>query len=180
MVKKTAYIFRGAPASGKGTLTKEFMKLLPDKVVYLELDALRWGFHLINRDVHDIEEEEHHLSYQNFLSLLENYCKNGQYTIVIEGLFSWDVPSAHGNMQDILSILNQYQYENKLFYLQADYETLWERNTKRDYQVPLEEFNKLHHHVTQKVSDSEIVIDVQNRTVEECIKELGNHIESIS
>jgi predicted kinase len=178
MNKRIAYIFRGAPASGKGTLTKEFMKRLPGKIAYLELDALRWGFHLINRDIHEIEDEEHQLSYQNFLSLLENYCRNGKYTIVVEGLFSWDVPSPHGNIQDILSLLDHYQYEAKLLYLQADYDTLWERNTKRDYQVPKEEFDSLHNHVTQKIGDSEIIIDVQNNTIEECLEILEKHIES--
>jgi len=96
------FIFRGSPSSGKGTITEAFMKKLGGRLAYIELDKFRWGFHLRNRTVPDIADDEHQLAYENYLAVLENYLKNGTYTIVTEGLFSWDTPGPHGNMQDIL------------------------------------------------------------------------------
>lgn len=175
--QKVAYIFRGAPASGKGTISHEFIKKLTGKVAYLELDALRWGFHLVNRKVEDIGEDEHQLSYENFLSLLENYCRNGSYTLVIEGLFSWDTPSPHGNIQDLLAILEHYNFKTYIFYLKADIKTLWQRNLKREYSVPEKEFNSLYKHITQKVGNSEIVIDTSHMQIDEVLKTLEQYVD---
>ncbi len=90
-MQKKIYIFRGSPASGKGTITEEFIKQLDGKIAFLELDNFRWGFHLKNRVVADIGQKEHLLAYKNFLSVLEYYLSDGSYTLVIEGLFSWRV-----------------------------------------------------------------------------------------
>ena len=38
-----AYVFKGAPASGKGTITKKFIKLIAGRVSLLELDNFRCG-----------------------------------------------------------------------------------------------------------------------------------------
>lgn len=174
---KKIYIFRGSPASGKGTITKEFLKLIPGKVVFLELDKFRWGIHLVNRKISEVVIEEHELAYKNYLSVLENYLKDGSYTIVTEGLFSWNTPSAHGNMQDIIKLCEEYNYSYKSILLFADYQTLWERNLEREYSVPENEFNELHHHVMQEQSDIEIKINVGFATVSESIGLLKNHIK---
>jgi predicted kinase len=166
------YIFRGSPASGKGTITAEFLKQLPGKVVFLELDKFRWGFHLVNREVGDVSEVEHQLAYKNYLSVLENYLKSGQYTIVTEGLFSWDKPSPHGNMQDVLLLAKKYDFKSFPILLFADLETLWMRNLAREYSVPEGEFSELYSHVMDKQDKSEIVVDVTKNTVMESIKEL--------
>lgn len=174
---KIAYIFRGSPASGKGTLTKEFMKKIPGKVAFLELDNFRWGFHWINREVHEVTEKEHLLAYHNFLALLENYCRDGSYAIVIEGPFAWDTDSPHGNMQDILSLLEHYSFRTRLFYLKADYEILWKRNKKRDYVVPEKEFKKLYNLASQKIGESETVVDVGQNSVDKTLEVLAEYIE---
>ena len=70
-MQKTIYIFRGSPASGKGTITNEFIKQIPGKVALLELDKFRWGFHLKNRKIVDITEDEHQLAYKNFYQSLK-------------------------------------------------------------------------------------------------------------
>ena len=93
--------------------------------------------------------------------------QDGDYTIVVEGLFSWDTPSAHGNMQDIVHILKKYEFDYTLFLLSGDYETLWTRNTKRDHVVPESEFRSLYDHVMQKTSDDEVHLDVCKLTPEE-------------
>lgn len=49
------------------------------------------------------------------------------------------------------------------------------RNAKRYYQVPKEEFDKLYQHVSQKIGDEEILIDVENKNIKECIEELKSH-----
>ena len=165
-----AYIFRGAPASGKGTITKEFIKMISGKVVLLELDNFRWGFHLYNREVKDVCKEEHAFAYQNFLLMLESYCKNGQYNLVVEGLFSWDKKGVHGNMNDIITILKRHGFEYKAFYLRANKNVLWKRNTKRKYVVPAFEFEDLCNYVGKEVPGKEIDIDVENNGSDEISK----------
>lgn len=169
---KRIYIFRGSPASGKGTITAEFLKQLPGKVVFLELDKFRWGFHLVNRKVVDVEEREHQLAYENYLSVLENYLKSDEYTIVTEGLFSWDTPSPHGNMQDILPLAQKYEFESFPILLSSDYETLWKRNLSREYSVPEDEFKQLYYHVMANSDESETVVDVGVNTITESIETL--------
>lgn len=171
-----AYVFRGAPASGKGTLVKEFIKLIPRKVAYLELDNFRWGFHLYNRQVKDVTPDEHKFAYENFLMMLENYCRNGGYNLVIEGLFSWEKRGAHGNMQDIIEILERYRFDYKAFYLSADYKTLWERNIKRKHIVPEEEFMTLFNYVGESDATKEIILDVEKNSPEQILALLKRHL----
>jgi len=170
---KDIYIFRGSPSSGKGTITEAFLKTLKGKVVYIELDTFRWGFHLQNRTVPDVTIDEHTLAYQNYLSVLENYLKNGTYTIVTEGLFSWNKPGPHGNMQDILTLCTKYDYTPHPILLSADKELLWERNTEREYSVPRQEFDELYDFVMHEKSDTETVIDVGKSTVNETVSTLS-------
>jgi hypothetical protein len=169
---KKAFVFRGSPASGKGTITEKFIHLLPDKVALLDLDTFRWHFHLTNRKVSEVSEDEHVLAYQNFLLILESYCINGGYDLVIEGLFAWDFPSPHGNMKDITSLLNQYGFDYKLFLLTGDMETLWKRNMERKYIVPREEFEMLYHNVMDKTGKEEIIINVGNMTLEDTLENI--------
>jgi len=172
-MKKQVFIFRGSPASGKGTITAEFIKQIPGKVVYLELDTFRWGFHLYNRVVADVSDAEHQLAYKNFLCLLENYLQDGCYTIVAEGLFARDKASPHGNMQDIISICEKYGYDAKQILLSADYDILWSRNLKREYSVPEDEFQMLYKHVMNEQSDNEIKINVGEKSVEQSVSILS-------
>jgi len=174
---KKIFIFRGSPASGKGTVTKEFLKLIPDKVAFLELDKFRWGFHLVNRQVSDVSVEEHQLAYDNYLSVLENYIKNGEYTIVTEGLFSWSTASPHGNMQDLISLCEKYDCSYQCILLSADREILWRRNLDREYSVPEDEFEELYSHVMQEVSDSEFIIDVGDNSVVESVEILKDLLQ---
>ncbi len=173
---KKAYVFRGSPASGKGTLTKGFLKLLKGKVAFLELDNFRWGFHLTNRDISEVTGDEHLFAYNNFLLMLESYCMNGDYTLVIEGLFSWVENGAHGNMNDIKSILEKCDFQYEFFYLQAKYETLWGRNNDRKYSVPKKEFDSLFKSVGKGEKQRETIIDVDNKTIKEALQELEKHL----
>lgn len=70
---KKAYIFRGAPASGKGTLTKEFAKLVPLPVALIEQDMFRWGIHLVGRKVPEVTEAEHALAFRSMPAVYEEY-----------------------------------------------------------------------------------------------------------
>ena len=175
-MQKKIYIFRGSPASGKGTITEEFIKQLDGKIAFLELDNFRWGFHLKNRVVADIGQKEHLLAYKNFLSVLENYLSDGSYTLVIEGLFSWRVAGPHGNMQDIISLATKYNYNYYPILLYADFETLWNRNLQRDYSVPIDEFKQLYSYVMDDQSEEEIKINVDDKSVQESVDILSQYI----
>ena len=167
---KHIYIFRGAPASGKGTIPKAFMRKLTGRIAYIELDTFRWGFHLVNRAIPDITPEEHQLAYENYLAVLENYLKNGSYTIVTEGLFSWDKAGPHGNMQDILTLSERYGYKAHPILLHSDKEVLWERNLQRPYAVPEAEFNELYDWVMQQRPEEETAVDVGALSVDDVIR----------
>jgi tRNA uridine 5-carbamoylmethylation protein Kti12 len=171
-----AYVFRGAPASGKGTITKELIKLIPSKVAYLELDEFRWGFHLNNRKIEDITEDEHKLAYDNFLSVLENYCKNGNYNLVIEGLFSWKEHGVNGNMDDIVGILEKYNFDYTTFFLKADLNTLWERNSNRKHIVPADEFRGLYDYVGVFEVGKETLVDVNKNSLNETLAFLKKYL----
>jgi len=175
---KQIFIFRGSPASGKGTITSEFLKIIPGRVVFIELDKFRWGFHLVNRSVPDIVDEEHQLAYKNYLSVLENYLSDGSYTIVTEGLFSTDTPSPHGNLQDVLSLCRTYNFNTSTVLLSADYDTLWDRNQQREYSVPEEEFIMLYKHVMDGDSNDDLILDVQKNSVSESVSTLGSLLQS--
>ncbi len=166
---KKVFAFRGSPASGKGTITDQFKKLVPGRVAFLELDTFRWGFHLVNRTVPDIQDDEHQLAYENYLSVLENYLRNGSYTVVTEGLFSWNTPSPHGNMQDILGLCEKYGYPCQPILLSAEYDVLWQRNLCRTYAVPQGEFKALYDHVMHETSPEEFVVDVGRLTIDESV-----------
>lgn len=170
---KKVYIFRGAPASGKGTVVPAFCETLPDKVALIEQDKLRWGFHLIGRSVQDIEDEEHRLAYENTKLIFEQYLRTGKYTIVLEGLFTWDdKASAQGCVKDLLKIAQKYETEVKSIVLKADKKELLKRNAERKYIVPTSEFEILYQNIYKNVSSSELLIDSTGRTKEETLKEL--------
>ncbi len=175
-MNKKVFIFRGSPASGKGTITKEFMSTIDGRLAYLELDKFRWGFHLGHRKILDITEDEHEFAYKNYLSILENYLKNGTYTIVTEGLFSCVKSGPHGSMKDILELCEKYNYEYHAFLLCADYEILWDRNLKREYSVPEDEFKMLYDYVMEGEMNNEIKIDVGNNSVEGSVKKIREFI----
>jgi predicted kinase len=176
MNNKKIFILRGSPSSGKGAVAKEFMKRISGKVAYLEEDAFRWGFHLVNRTVSDISDAEHLFAYKNYLSVLENYLENGTYTIVTEGLFSWKTHGPHGCMQDILKLCQKYNFNTYPVLLYGDYETLWERNCKREYSVPEEEFKMLYSYVNSEQSPDEIKIDVSINNIDSSVAILADNL----
>lgn len=176
-MKPKVYIFRGAPASGKGTLIPEFAKLLPMPVVLIEQDKLRWGFHLIGRSVNEVTPEEHRMANENTVLLYERYLKSGKYTVVVEGLFTWDDGSSDaGNVKQLLDLAATYGYEAKSIVLRADKGQLLERNNERPYSVPLEEFEELYQGVYGKIDESEEVIDSTGKNVEATMAELSSRV----
>src|SRR5687768_9113190 len=129
MTKPAVYIFRGAPASGKGTLLPRFCESLPKPIALIEQDKFRWGFHLIARNVPDVSDAEHIFAHQNTLLIFEQYLKNGSYTIVIEGLFTWnDASSSQGSAKQFMELAKKYGCPCQNFVLQADKAELIRRN----------------------------------------------------
>lgn len=173
--KKIAYVFRGSPSSGKGTLVKKFIELLPGKVAKLELDVFRWAFHLNNRVPADVSEAEHMFAYKNFLLMLKSYCESGEYTLVLEGLFSAHKSGPHGNLDDVLPMLKKHGYEYRAFLLTANYDLLWSRNKHREYVVHEAEFKDLYEYVNSDTSSEEIPIDVSG-SIEETMEKLKAYI----
>jgi predicted kinase len=164
---KSVYIFRGAPATGKGTLAPEFCKLLPKPVALIEQDVFRWGFHLIGRKVSEVEDTEHLFAYQNMLLIYEQYLKSRQYDIVLEGLFTWDDDtSSQGYAKRLVEMAHSYGFSVKSVVLRADKEELLRRNNDRQYSVPSDEFDLLYENIYKKVNDSELVIDSTGQSIE--------------
>lgn len=170
---KSVYIFRGAPATGKGTLAPEFAKLLPTPTALIEQDELRWGFHLIGRSVSDVSDAEHFFANQNMALLYERYLKNGSYTIVVEGLFTWDdMSSSQGSAKQLVYMARNYGYTAKSIVLKADKAELLKRNDGRQYSVPRDEFDMLYDNIYRTVNDSEIVIDSTRQSAQETLEVL--------
>jgi predicted kinase len=172
-MKPSVYIFRGAPASGKGTLLPKFCELLPQPVVLIEQDKLRWGFHLINRKVADVSDEEHKLAYDNTCLLYEQYLKSGRYTIVIEGLFTWDnQESSQGSANHLIQLAKKRHSQSRSIVLKADKKELLKRNANRSYSVPLDEFEMLYKNIYQVIDPSEIILDSTNKDTSDTLKDL--------
>jgi predicted kinase len=176
-MKPIVYIFRGAPATGKGTVVPEFCKLLPKPIAFISQDVLRWDFHLIGREVSEVTEDEHTFANKNTELLFEQYLKHGGYTIVVEGLYTWDneTPS-QGSTKRLTELAKSYGFNVKNIVLKADKEELLARNDARPYSVPLEELNRLYDKIYNTIDDSEIVIDSTGQTTEETIASLKSVI----
>jgi predicted kinase len=173
MTRPAIYIFRGAPASGKGTLLPKFCELLPAPVALIEQDQFRWGLHLIGRSVPDISDEEHAFAHQNTLLMYEQYLKNGRYTIVLEGLFTWDnSASSQGSTKEFIELALAYGYPYKSIVLKADKEELLKRNALRPYSVPRDEFETLYSTIYEVIGPDEIVIDSSSQNIEQTLHSL--------
>lgn len=174
---KSVYIFRGAPATGKGTLVPEFCKLLPKPVAHIDQDVFRWNFHLLGRQVSDVADAEHIFAYNNMKLLYEQYLRNGHYTVVLEGLFTWgDTSSSQGATQELVAMAKRYGFEVKTIVLRADKEELLRRNIARNYTVPSDEFELLYDAIYKVIDSSEIVIDSTGQTAEETLAVLRHLI----
>ena len=172
-MKPAVYIFRGAPASGKGTLLPKFCKFLPQPVVLIEQDMLRWGFHLVNRKVADISDDEHKLAYDNTCLLYEQYLKSGRYTIVIEGVFTWDDrKSSQGSASHLMQLATEYHFPARSIVLKADKEDLLKRNANRPYSVPLDEFEILYKNIYQTLGPNETILDSTNKDIDDTLEDL--------
>lgn len=173
MPKPHVYIFRGAPAAGKGSLLPSFCKLLPKPVALLEQDFFRWDLHLAGRTVLEVQDEEHTFAHQNLLLIYEQYLKSGKYTVVVEGLFTWDDPnSSQGNAKEFVQLAQKYGYDCTSVVLRADKNALLERNAAREYSVPPAEFDTLYESVYRVIDPGELVIESTGQTPQTTLENL--------
>lgn len=169
---RTVYIFRGAPATGKGTVVPKFCELLPQPAVLISQDVLRWDFHSLGRKLSDIDDSEHELANRNTEMLYEQYLKDGRYTIVLEGSFTWDDErSIQGSVKKLLGLAHQYGFNTRNVILKADKEELLKRNAERSYAVSIVVFEMLYK-VYEDIGPGEVVIDSTGQRPEETLKEL--------
>ncbi len=167
---KSVYTFRGAPATGKGTLAPRFSKLLPKPVALIEQDTFRWGFHLIGRTVPEVSDSEHLFAYNNMVLMYEQYLRNGDYDIVLEGLFTWDdIISSQGNAKQLLDMAHNFGFNTKSIVLKADKQELLTRNGEREYSVPADEFNMLYDNIYRVVDTREVVVESTGQTIEQTL-----------
>lgn len=167
------YVLRGAPASGKGTVAPLFCESLPKPVSLIAQDVLRWDFHLIGRQVSEVEDWEHKFANDNTTILIEQYLKNGHYTVVIEGLYTWGIAqTSQGNVLELKQLAERYNCAFTSIVLRASKEILLERNAARPYAVPLDEFEMLYNNVYGIIDPSEIVVDSSNMNVDDTLKNL--------
>lgn len=179
-MQRPLFVFRGSPAAGKGTLVPEFCKTLPPPVALLEHDTFRWGFHKMHRAYAEVSAEEHVFAFGNMLQTLERYLKRDAYSVVAEGLFTWDDREAsQGNMQQIVEVAARCGAACVSVVLQADRQELEHRNSLRPYAVPDDEFDMLYTNVYKHIGPEEIVIDTTGQTVDGSIErmhELGRSL----
>lgn len=114
------------------------------------------------------------MAYENTLILFDRYLRSGKYTIVVEGLFSWDDDvSNEGSVRHFIDLANKYGFDLTSIVLKADKDILMQRNQERStYTTPEDEFNNLYDNVYSKIDESEIVIDSTHQTAEQTIDEL--------
>lgn len=63
--------------------------------------------------------------------------------------------------------MKKYGFKYKVFYLETDYDTVWQRNLNRKRVVPVDEFMELNDYVGKEEADREIILDVSKDTPEE-------------
>lgn len=119
------------------------------------------------------------MAYENTLFLFERYLRSGKYTIVVEGLFSWDNnESNEGAVKHFIDLATNHGFEVTSIVLKADKDVLMKRNQDRpSYITPEAEFNALYENVYSKIDESEVVIESTNKSVDETIDELRYLIE---
>jgi predicted kinase len=173
-MSKNVYIFRGAPASGKGTIVPEFCKTL-DSPLLIEQDKFRWGAHTLGREVADVTDEEHMAAYRAMVATYEQQLKQGRHPLVIEGLFTWDnTESSQGNVKELIELAGTYNYSVRSFVLRATKQVLLERNAQRPYSVPTEEFDALYNGVYATIDDTEVVIDSTELDVTQTLRVIAS------
>lgn len=166
-------IFRGAPASGKGTITKKICAQLSNPVALIEQDVFRWDIHTVGRSVPEVSLKEHAFAYRNMKLVYEEYLKSGNYTIVLEGIFTWDtIAPDQGSAKELVALAQKYGFNGQSIVLNASKQTLLDRNAKRPYSVPTEEFNTLYKNIYRTIDESEIVIDSTGQDTNETIQSL--------
>ena len=147
-----------------------FCKLLPPPVTCISQDVLRWDFHLIGRTVAEVSDDEHIFANQNTKLLYEQYLKQGGYTIVVEGLFTWDdAESSQGSAKEFADLAERYGYTVKCIVLKAAKEELLARNAARTYSVPADEFETLYANIYKTIAPKEIVIDSTGQTPKQTV-----------
>jgi predicted kinase len=176
---KDVYVFRGAPASGKGTVVPQFCESLSKPVALIQQDKFRWGIHTFGREIADISDEEHTLAYRVAVAAYEEYLRKGMHTVVVEGLFTYDdKESSQGNAHVLHTLAEQYGYRFTSIVLHAAKEKLLDRNKNREYSVPLDEFEQLYSGVYGKIGEEEIVVDSTRLTAQETVTEVLDRVTS--
>lgn len=154
------YVFRGAPASGKGTVVPLFCAEMLQPVTLIEHDAFRWGPHTAGRPVADVSEEEHAESFRAMVAAYAGQVRQGEGVLVIEGLFTYDDEvSSQGNARELRRIAEDSGCAYTGIVLYAAKQVLLARNAARPYCVPADEFDRLYDGVYSRIGADEIVID---------------------
>ncbi len=177
-MSKHLYIVRGAPASGKTSLTPLLATHTTQPTALIEQDNWRWGIHLVGRSIPDIEKEEHYFADKIMLHTLEEYLKTDKYTVIIEGSFAWDNPSVtHLTVKDFITLADKYNHSWTSIILKADKKVLQKRNNARKYTVPKDEFNTLYNALYETIDSQEIIIDSTDLTEEDTIAVIKNTLK---
>jgi len=173
------YVFRGSPAAGKSTLVPQFCELLPSPVALIGHDTLRWGFHKVHRAYAEVGDHEHLFAFNNLLVLLDQYLQKEEYTVAVEGLFTWnDYESSQGNMQQIMDVAAACGKTCVSIVLKADREELERRNAERSYSVPDDEFDALYTNVYKQIGAEEIIINTTGEKPEESLARLHSMVRT--
>ena len=176
-MQKTVYIFRGAPASGKTTLTRLLARRLPKPVATLEQDYFRWGIHNFSKPKSKVLHKEHLLADRNLIKIFREYLKDGSYTIIIDGPFTWDTDElGYINSRKLINVAKAYGYKCINIVLKADRKELIKRNNARKYTVPIKIFNEMYDVLYKKIDKSEIIFDTTDKTKTQSINMIMNKL----
>lgn len=136
-------------------------------------DTFRWEIHRGSRPVESVAADEHHFAFGNLLKLISSYGENGEYDLLIDGVFTWnDTRSVQGNVGQIVDTLEPYKFDCSSVVLTAAKGILQDRNRARSYTVPPAEFDALYEGAYATVDASEFIVDTTHLTEAESMAQL--------
>jgi uncharacterized protein YraI len=105
------------------------------------------------------------------MQTLESYLEYGKYTIIVEGSFGWNQTSfTKISAKNITTLSKQYEYHPISIVLKSKNQA--ERNLRRQYVVPDNEFKVICNEVYSCCDKSEYILDSSEQTITQTLDSL--------
>ena len=168
---QTLIIIRGAPASGKTTISKA-LRDFDKKVVWFKTDNLKEFF------FNPAEDKALDEVFKTCYAILDNLLERG-YSVVYEGILK--KPEYANNAIDIAKKRNITTY---IYQLECSLETLLKREKERSDQTngirpPMDNtvIESLLNKVNSNPIENSIMLNTEEKTLEECIYEIKDKLQ---